>query len=343
MNRMCDYVVVPGRYHPLHKGHIRLFEKALTYSDHLIILVGSAYSSPTTRNPFSWQFRRQMIGEALKENEIDNSRVTILPIEDFYYSDDVWVGEVKKQVHSVAKPTQSIAIAGHKKDFTSYYLDLFPGWKLFDIKAEGETVINSTDIRRDLFETGRLSDQDHRLPFSVIRLVNSWAATANYKRLEEEWKFLCEEKGSWSQAPYPPIFVTTDAVVVCSGHVLLVERGVCPGKGQYAFPGGHLNPFENIETGCLRELKEETKLDLPPAVLRGSIKEVKEFSHPLRSIRGRVITFAHLLKLKHNPLPKVKGSDDAARAFWMPLDEVHKNQENFFEDHYQILRSFLKL
>lgn len=33
-------------------------------------------------------------------------------------------------------------------------------------------------------------------------------------------------------------------------------------------------------------------------------------------------------------LPKVKGSDDAKKAFWMPLAEL--NPAHMFEDHYFI-------
>ncbi|MCP2603878.1 NUDIX hydrolase [Candidatus Aminicenantes bacterium AC-708-M15] len=44
------------------------------------------------------------------------------------------------------------------------------------------------------------------------------------------------------------------------GEVLLVRRGVEPGKGKWALPSGFIEIEENPEKACLRELKEETGL-----------------------------------------------------------------------------------
>ena len=101
-------------------------------------------------------------------------------------------------------------------------------------------------------------------------------------------------------------------------------------------PGGFLNTNERIIDGTLRELKEETKIDCPLPVLRGSIKWQHVFDEPDRSLRGRTITHASLFELKPGPLPKVKGSDDAEKAKWIPLTVVEKMEDQMFEDHYHI-------
>ena len=63
---------------------------------------------------------------------------------------------------------------------------------------------------------------------------------------------------------YPHPSVTTDCVIFgFDGNqlqVLLIERGIEPYKGRWAFPGGFLNMEESAEEGALRELKEETGL-----------------------------------------------------------------------------------
>jgi bifunctional NMN adenylyltransferase/nudix hydrolase len=76
-------------------------------------------------------------------------------------------------------------------------------------------------------------------------------------------------KESWKAAPFPPTFVTVDAVVVQSGHVLLVKRKAMPGAGLWALPGGFLNQEETLLDGAIRELKEETKIKVPVPVLKG--------------------------------------------------------------------------
>ena len=142
-------------------------------------------------------------------------------------------------------------------------------------------------------------------------------------------------------APYEAVFMTTDAVVVQSGHILLVRRRAEPGKGLYAMPGGFLNPSERIKDGVIRELREETKIKVPDPVLRGSIKAREVYDKPDRSLRGRTITHAYLIELQPGELPKVKGSDDAEKAKWVPISVFEKMEDQMFEDHYHIIKDML--
>ncbi len=143
---------------------------------------------------------------------------------------------------------------------------------------------------------------------------------------------------AWSNAPYPPIFVTVDAIVIQSGHVLLVERKAYPGKGLQALPGGFIRGDESLPAACIRELREETQLKVPGPVLKGSIRARRVFDAPFRSQRGRTITHGFLIELAPAPqLPKVKGGDDARHAFWLPLAELAP--EMLFEDHYHIIQA----
>ena len=84
-------------------------------------------------------------------------------------------------------------------------------------------------------------------------------------------------------------------------------------------------------------MKEETKITVPPHVLKNSVEEVKVFDHPKRSLRGRIITHVHLINLGHGDLPDVKGGDDVNSAHWLPVADVLQNENQFFEDHYDII------
>ncbi|MDD1607646.1 MAG: NUDIX domain-containing protein, partial [Methylococcaceae bacterium] len=113
-----------------------------------------------------------------------------------------------------------------------------------------------------------------------------------------------------------------------------------PGKGLAALPGGFISQYERLQDGCIRELREETKLKIPDPVLRGCIKRQHTFDDPHRSARGRTITHAFLIELPAaEDLPKVKGADDAEKAFWLPLADM--KPEKMFEDHYFIIRHLL--
>ena len=140
------------------------------------------------------------------------------------------------------------------------------------------------------------------------------------------------EKGHYTY-DYPRPAVTTDCVVFgFDGHdlkILLIERGLEPYKGAWAFPGGFLNMDETAEQGALRELKEETGLDL------NYLKQVGAFSDVDRDPRTRVITIAfYALAKKSN----VRGGDDAAKAQWFSLNDVPR----LAFDHDLILKKALQ-
>lgn len=128
---------------------------------------------------------------------------------------------------------------------------------------------------------------------------------------------------------YPHPSVTTDCVIFgfdgSNLKVLLVQRGIEPYKGRWAFPGGFLRMDESAEEGALRELREETGLQ------GAYIKQFHTFSDPKRDPRERVITIAYYALVK---LQNVIGGDDAAQARWFALNEV----PSLAFDHDQILR-----
>lgn len=128
---------------------------------------------------------------------------------------------------------------------------------------------------------------------------------------------------------YPHPAVTTDCVIFgFDGNklqVLLIERGIEPYKGRWAFPGGFLNPDETAEEGALRELKEETGLS------GAFIEQFHTYTDPRRDPRERVITIAYYALVR---IQDVIGGDDAAKAQWFPLDEVPQ----LAFDHDRILR-----
>ena len=176
------------------------------------------------------------------------------------------------------------------------------------------------------------------LPKTTWQYLNGFAITQEHAQIVREREHIETYRLQYRHLPYEPVFVTVDAVVIQSGHVLLIKRKSEPGKGLWALPGGFLNAGtdRSIEDACIRELREETKIKVPDPVLRGSIKDVKVFDKINRSARGRTITHAHKIILQDGALPKVVGSDDAEKAVWMPLAAVRS--EEMFEDHYNIIQ-----
>jgi bifunctional NMN adenylyltransferase/nudix hydrolase len=352
-----DLVVYIGRFQPPHIGHFDVIRQAREKAVNVLILLGSANASRNLRNPFSVEERKQMILGELESTE----HLFVDAIDDTPYNDTVWCSDVQSAVTTWVNDNfdgdnfASVAVIGHSKDETSFYLRLFPQWDVIDatpLLGENGQVISSTETREVLFDPNGLhgiNDAPNLTP-SVknflrlpTRLTDPYRDEAPvFEIMRNEMRHVQNYKRSWAAAPYPPTFVTVDAVVVQSGHVLLVKRAAEPGRGLWALPGGFVNQNERLLDACLRELREETRLKVPEPVLRGSITNTGQFDDPKRSLRGRTITTAWLFVLTpvgDMTLPKVKGSDDAEEARWWPLNQVVGGM--MYEDHLHILKSLI--
>ena len=343
-----DYLVFIGRFEPFHNGHAAVARHALARAKKVIFLVGSAGTPRTIRNPWSVGERAVMIQSVLADSA---DRLIIRPLHDHLYNESQWVAVVQRTVAEAIQADggtheASIALIGKDKDASSYYLQEFPQWDLVDVKHT--ETLSATELRRYLYEANQIDSHGGRMmiranvPGPVFEMLEAFRKTSPvFKQLVAEHHFIDTYRAAWDHAPYPPTFVTTDAVVVHSGHVLLVRRRAEPGKGLWALPGGFVRQEETIQEGCLRELREETRLKIPVPVLKGSLKEQHVFDHPERSLRGRTITHAFHFDFPIGELPDVRGGDDADKARWIPVSEALEMGPSLFEDHLHILEFFL--
>ena len=346
-DKQYDLLVFIGRFSPLHLGHQRVIDIALQRSKKVLVLVGSTNSARTLRNPFKYEERYAMIASQY-EAVIENKRLIIDGIEDYTYAEDMWIQQVQTKINKNSNGNDVVGLIGCEKDHTSYYLGLFP--HLHNVGVEFKIPLNSTDVRKAVFfqyhgwqDKGPAGGNefwdylDSACAPEVSKMLHGFMYTKVYEEIREEWKWIEDYRAKRQTSNYPVIDVTVDACVVQSGHVLVVKRKHRPGKGLYALPGGFLNVDEPIHYAQLRELREETCIDLSDTILRANMVKQEVFSNPKRSDRGRIITHACLIKLQDRKvLPKVKGADDAESAFWLKLSDV--KPEDFFEDHGHIIR-----
>jgi bifunctional NMN adenylyltransferase/nudix hydrolase len=348
-SRKFEYAVLIGRFQPVHFGHQRLIEHCLRIAERVIVVIGSDLLPRSVKNPFTREERERMIRGMLRNPE--QNRVSIVGVADSPYNDQIWIASISDAVNDlVAKddrdPTKAkVALVGHQKDSSSYYLRMFPRWELTTL--DNVESLNATDVRSMYFDLERVGQlAPDALPDSTAEFLRSFRETSHYQHLVEERAFLVDyaQKYRYAGSSFPPIFCTVDAVVVEVGYILLVQRAFHPGKGLWALPGGFVGQKERLVDACIRELREETRLKVPAPVLNGSIKGREVFDSPDRSQRGRTITHAFYFELAHNQLAglhEVKGDDDAAQAKWIPVGEFLAMQEQVYEDHYAIANHFL--
>jgi 8-oxo-dGTP diphosphatase len=112
--------------------------------------------------------------------------------------------------------------------------------------------------------------------------------------------------------------------------VLLIERGLEPFKGRWAFPGGFVRVDETLDEAARRELVEETGL-------KGVfLEQLYTFGTVDRDPREWVVSVAHyaLVKLSDH---RAKAATDAANAQWFPVSKLPK----LAFDHADIPRTAL--
>jgi bifunctional NMN adenylyltransferase/nudix hydrolase len=336
-DKKYNTLVLIGRFQPFHNAHLEIVKRATALCDQLIIITGSAKQPRTYKNPFTSAERAVMIKDATRGLSI---HIHVEENVDTIYNDQAWAVRVQAIVNKHFRVNDKVGIIGHKKDDSSFYLDMFPQWGYENVELI--EFLSAVDIR-DLYFKRDVNMKFIKgvVPETTFDFLDGFRTTPEYEQIIREREFVANYKKQYASLPYPPIFSTADSVVIQSGHVLMIKRRAEPGRGLWALPGGYVNANtdKSVEDAAIRELREETQIKVPAPVLRGSIVRSKVFDAIDRSPRGRIITHAFHIQLPDGELPKVKGSDDAEKARWVPIAEVRS--EDCFEDHYEIIQNFL--
>jgi bifunctional NMN adenylyltransferase/nudix hydrolase len=326
-------LVLIGRFQPFHNAHLEIVKRATAICDQLVIITGSAKQPRTYKNPFTSKERSAMIKDATRGLSI---RIHVEENIDTIYNDQAWAVRIQGIVSRYHVIGTKTGIIGHKKDESSFYLDMFPQWEYENVEEiEPLSAVNIRDLyfKRD----ANMNFIKAVVPETTLDFLNQFRGTSDYEQIIKEREFVANYKKQYSSLPYPPIFSTADSVVIQSGHVLMIKRRAEPGKGLWALPGGYVNAYtdKSVEDAAIRELREETLIKVPAPVLRGNIVDNRVFDAVDRSPRGRIITHCFKIVLPDGELPKVKGSDDAEKARWVPIAEV--KSEECLEDHYDMV------
>jgi 8-oxo-dGTP diphosphatase len=110
--------------------------------------------------------------------------------------------------------------------------------------------------------------------------------------------------------------VGVGAIVVDKGRVLLVQRGREPLKGHWSIPGGLIEVGESLHAGVVREVLEETGLEVEPVEL---IELLDKIHRDGDRIRYHYVIADYLCRVTGGSLAAASDADAvywAERAEW---------------------------
>lgn len=125
--------------------------------------------------------------------------------------------------------------------------------------------------------------------------------------------------------------VAVGGIVVHDGALLLVRRGRPPGEGQWSVPGGRVRTGETLHEAVVREVAEETGLEV-------AVDRFVGWTERIGADGSHHFVILDFLALPADPQPQPLPADDAVEARFVDLAEVAEydlvaNLYDFLVDH----------
>lgn len=124
--------------------------------------------------------------------------------------------------------------------------------------------------------------------------------------------------------------MVVNGIIEDKEKILLIRRGIEPGYGKWALPGGYLDWDETLQEGVIREVKEET----------GLYTRVKSFLSFFDSIQrnSQNIAAVFVLQMTENKEIIIQ-REEVLESGWFGLDEL---PEGVAFDHNLMIEEYRK-
>jgi 8-oxo-dGTP diphosphatase len=126
-----------------------------------------------------------------------------------------------------------------------------------------------------------------------------------------------------------PLPATAAVVLDRDEQLLLVKRGMEPGKGEWCLPGGFVEMDESPSEGILRELREETGL-------KGKVDKLIDVVYEDSPFYGPLIIIGYQITPRGGAL---QAGDDAVEVQYFPLVNLPRVA---FNSHQTIINKMRK-
>lgn len=334
---MYKNAVVIGRFNPMHNGHLALIKKAIeSVTGTVHVVLGSASKLPDFKNPLPLEKRRAVVSQVLRN--LGSPRDIQIHAMDDVSTDEQWVMNINALVNNLTEygdPAETAIFSGCKD--TEFYEKNF----VYPIEAVDVGDVSATLVRTEAF-LGR-ADWSRNVPAESAAAYVEFMKTAEFERLKAE-RGACATRKAEAELAHAfnnPIEPVVHAAVVQEGKILLVKRRSLRGDGQWALPGGFLEKTESTIEGALRELKEETGVDLEnrkAAMLSSAVEE------NLDDLSVRTLGINYLFAVHPSEELEVSLDDKEAYDFqWADVAEVLAGEIPLFYNHTTVVRRLFSL
>ena len=112
------------------------------------------------------------------------------------------------------------------------------------------------------------------------------------------------------------------AVAVHDDRILLVRRGRGPAAGEWSVPGGRVEAGETLQEAVVREMAEETGLEVVVERFLGWVERIGSGAGPATGDEAFHFVILDFVVDVLDPERQPVAGDDAAEVAWVALDEL---------------------
>ena len=110
---------------------------------------------------------------------------------------------------------------------------------------------------------------------------------------------------------------TVAFIIDNNGRLLVAKRAFEPAKGTLDLPGGFVDMYESAEEAIIREVKEETGLEINAPKYLHSIPNIYLYSG------FEIHTLDMFFEIKIENVSEIQAADDVSELIWMKREDIN--------------------